>query len=106
MAELVSESNKEFLEDVSPSKLQQLVSELFRTMLSRKEDMSMRNKFSKKIESYLKRQTIALVKSDGELEDKVLEDVTDREKDRIKVEDDILDELKIYDLRVISDYWK
>lgn len=39
-----------------------------------------------------------------ELDDKVLLDLGEREKKRESEEDDILDELKIYDLRVIEDY--
>lgn len=40
------------------------------------------------------------------MEDKVFTDITEREKERIKSEDDLLEELKIYDLTVITDYIK
>ena len=107
MAEqIVSENNREFLEDVSPSKLQQLVSEIFSSILSRNNETVVRNSIAKKFKSYSKHWSIVLPESEEELEDKILIDMIDREKERTKKENDFLDELKIYDLRVISDYWK
>jgi hypothetical protein len=52
--QLVSENNKEFLEDFSPSRLQHLISELFRLMLNRRDDMMLKNSFGKKLKSYSK----------------------------------------------------
>ena len=107
MAEqIVSESNKEFLEDVSPSKLQQLVSEIFSSILSRNNEVTIKNSIAKKFKSYSKKWSIILPESEEELDDKILNDIIDRDKERVKKENDFLDELKIYDLRVIVDYWK
>jgi hypothetical protein len=103
---LVSENNKEFLEDVSPSRLQHLISEIFRLILARNEDLGLRNSLGKKLKIYSKNCQIPLPICDDELEDKILEDLLDREKERSNLEDDILDELKIYDLTVIRDFWR
>lgn len=55
---------------------------------------------------YSKQCNISLVNADEDLEDKVLIDIKDREKERIRSEDDFLEELKIYDLTIITDYVK
>ena len=36
----------------------------------------------------------------------MLNDLKDREKERVRTEDDYLDELRIYDLTIVADFWK
>ena len=58
---LVSENNKEFLDDVSPSRLQHCISELFLSMFSRNEDKtSLCKNLEKKIKAYSKNATIKI----------------------------------------------
>ena len=75
-------------------------------MHCRKEDLSLKNSLAKKVKAYSKNCQIPLPKSNDDLDDKLLEDLKDREKQRVMIEDDVLDELKIYDLTVVADYWK
>ena len=103
---IVSEANKEFLDEVSPSRLQHCISELFRSMLARKDDMALKTSLAKKLKNYAKNRQITLANSNDDLEDKMLQDLKDREKERKVVEDDYLDELKIYDLTVVQEYWR
>lgn len=86
--QLVSDANREFMEDVSPSRLQHLISELFRLMLGRRDDMALKSSFGKKLKAYAKNTHIPLANSDDELEDKMLLDLKDKEKDRVILEDD------------------
>ena len=58
---LVSENNKEFLDDVSPLRLQHCISELFLSMFSRNEDKtSLCKNLEKKIKAYSKNATIKI----------------------------------------------
>lgn len=92
--QLVSDSNKEFLEEVSPSKLQQCISKLFRLILARKDDMQMTTWLSKKLKNYSKNINIPLPQKDEDVDDRILEDLKEREKNRIIEEDDILGSFK------------
>ncbi|CAI2386720.1 unnamed protein product [Moneuplotes crassus] len=103
---LVSASNKEFLEEVSPSRLQHCISELFRMMFARKEDDVALYKAFIKTKASSKNFKIKMFDPADELVDRTIADLKDREKDRQNLENDYLDELRIYDLSVIPDFWK
>jgi hypothetical protein len=86
--QLVSDANREFMEDVSPSRLQHLISELFRLMLGRRDDMALKTSFGKKLKVYAKKWHVPLSNHDDDLEDKLLVDLKDREIERLRLEDD------------------
>ncbi|CAI2386208.1 unnamed protein product [Moneuplotes crassus] len=103
---LVSDSNKTFLEDVSPSRLQLCISELLRLMAERKEDdQHLYSKIQQKIQAYSEGMKIKVFNPADELVDRALGEFKDKEKERQSIEDDYLDELKIYDLSVIPEFW-
>ena len=75
-------------------------------MLNRKDDeASLYGSLEKKIKAYSKNSTIKLLNPEEDPTDKVLQDLKDKERDRQSQEDDFLDELRIYDLSVIPDFW-
>lgn len=107
-----------YLDKVSPSRLQTLVAEIFRIMLARREDSILRTGLVKKLKGYSKKCQIELADDESQLDDKLLNDLKEREKERSKQESDAYfncytpdslsadnqDEHKSNDLTVISDY--
>ena len=92
--QLCSAANAQFLEAENPSKIQQMISDLFRSTLARNDDHTLLHSF------LVKRSKAGITKHENK--DKLIGDLREREVDRTTKENQTLQELAWYKLDAVE----